>query len=152
MPPVPPSLLQRHGPWVLRALAVLVSAVLSSYGLLFGYASLAGLVLRLFGYGDPAPTWMYFVAAMMGYAWIAWWVLAVAWILQRRLHRWWPVSGTAAGVGSILFTFGFGIVFTFPAIIMAIVFVTFASSREARQIEAARRAKNAAQSAESVPR
>jgi hypothetical protein len=139
MPPVPPSSLRRHGPWILRTLAVLISAMLSTYGLLWGYASLAALVMRLFGIGDPAPAWMYAVSAMMGYAWIAWWVLAVAWIRQRRLHRWWPISGSAAGIGSVLWTFGFAIPFTFPAIIMAIVFVTFALSKEARQMEEARR-------------
>lgn len=141
MPPVPPSIIRRHGPWILRTMAVLISAALSWYGLLWGYASIAGLVMRLFGVGEPAPTWMYVVSAMMAYAWIAWWVLAVAWIFQRRLHRWWPISGTVAGIGSILWTFGFAIVFTFPAIGMAIVFVTFALSREAQQIEAARRAQ-----------
>ncbi len=79
------------------------------------------------------------VGLLMGYAWIAWLVLGFAWAFQRRLHAWWPISGLVSGIGSVLFTFGFAIVFTFPAIIMAIVFVTFHLSDEARKIEEARR-------------
>lgn len=147
MPPIPPSIIRRHGPWILRTLAVLISAALSSYGLIWGYASLVGIVQRLFGIGEPAPTWMYGVSAMMAYAWVAWIVLAVAWVRQRRLHRWWPISGTAVGIACILWTFGLAIVFTFPAIGMAIVFVTFALSKEARQIEALRQPNSTSRSA-----
>jgi ammonia channel protein AmtB len=84
---------------------------------------------------------MLFVCVALAYAWIAWIVLAVAWIRQRRLHRWWPISGTVIGIVCIAWTLGFAIVFTFPAIGMAIVFVTFALSKEARQIEDTRRAR-----------
>lgn len=142
MPPIPPSIIRQHGPWTLRTLAVLASAALSWYGLLWGAAGFAGIFVMLSGADDSAPNWMLLVSVALAYAWIAWIVLAVAWIRQRRLHRWWPISGTVVSIGCILWTMGFAIVFTFPAIAMAIVFVTFALSREARQIEDKRRAED----------
>ena len=111
----------------LRLIVVLVSLLLSSYGLLFGYAGLAGF----FGQGDGSGSlWSAGIGLMMGYAWIAWLVMAFAWVFEFRLHTFWPVSGTLAGVGSVIVTLGFAIIFTFPALIMAIVFVAFHLSAE----------------------
>lgn len=141
MPPIPPSIIRQHGPLILRTLAVLGSAALSWYGVVWGAASVVGTFMLLFGNDDSAPKWLLIPFAGMGYAWIVWIVLAVAWIRQRRLHRWWPISGTVVGTVCIVWTLGFAIVFTFPAIAMAIVFVTFALSKEARQIEDRRRAE-----------
>lgn len=126
-------------PYVLRLLAVLVSFALSWYGVLWGYAGAVGLAQQAMGQGteDTLP-WMLVVALLLAYAWIAWLTLGLAWVAQRRLHPWWPISGTVVGIVCILFTFGFAIVFTFPAITMAIVFVAFHLSDEARRIEAAR--------------
>ncbi|MGH8518961.1 MAG: hypothetical protein ACREUE_16045 [Panacagrimonas sp.] len=143
MPPIPPSIIRQHGPWILRTLAVLGSAALSWYGLVWGAAGVVGTFMLLFGKDDSAPDWLLIPMVGMGYAWIAWIVLAVAWILQRRLHAWWPISGTVVGIVCIAWTLGFAIVFTFPAIAIAIVFVTFALSKEARQLEATRRGESA---------
>ena len=132
-------LIRRFGPVTLRLVAVLLSFVLSSYGVLFGYGGIALVIAQINGTSDLGAG-MAVVGLIMGYAWIAWLVLGFAWAFQRRLGAWWPISGLVSGVASVLFTFGFAVVFTFPAIIMAIVFVTFHLSEEARKIEAARRA------------
>jgi hypothetical protein len=131
---------QPLGPIALRLVAVLGSFALSGYGVLFGYAALISFMVPAPEDGFTYPRLMWLVDLMFAYAWIAWLVLGFAWAFQRRLHGWWPISGLVAGTGSVLFTFGFAVVFTLPAIIMAIVFVTFHLSDEARRIEAARRA------------
>lgn len=42
------------------------------------------------------------VAALVPHAWVCLLAMTVAWISQRRLSRWWPVSGTVAAVLGLL--------------------------------------------------
>ncbi len=134
------DLLRRFGPTTLRLAALVLSFVLSGYGVMFGYAALISFFAPDPEDGFTHAVLMWSMDLAVAYAWIAWLVLGFAWAFQRRLHPWWPISGTLAGGLCIVCTLGFAIVFTFPAIIMAIVFVTFHLSDEARRIEAARRA------------
>lgn len=112
-------------PVVLRTLAVLAALVLSGYGVLFGVAGALSVVRRAGGLLSEAAPWALAFDVAVAYAWIAWLVLAQAWIRQRRVHWWWPVSGTLVGSAFIVMTLGFAIVFTFPAIALAALFVAF---------------------------
>lgn len=121
-------------PAVLRTLAVLTALVLSGYGVLFGVAGALSVVQRASGWLSESAPWTLALDVGVAYAWIAWLVLAQAWIRRRHLHWWWPVSGTLVGVAFVVMTLGFAIVFTFPAIALAVLFVAF-------QVGAARKAR-----------
>lgn len=43
------------------------------------------------------------------YAWLAHLVMSVAWIQNKRLKKFWPISGTFAGISSLAFIPIFGI-------------------------------------------
>ena len=78
--------------------------------------------------GDPSDKWLeahqtggwgasplYVAAVAIVHAWASLLVMTIAWIRQRRVHRWWPISGTAAGiVGLLAFSVSLG-----PAAILA---------------------------------
>lgn len=140
MPAASLLILRRYGPLLFRLSAVVLSLALSFYGLLYGVAGLIGVGVQATGLGGPMPAWMLPLNVLIAHAWIAWLVLGLAWAFQRRLHPWWPISGTIVGIICVVATLGFAIVFTFPAIIMASVFAAFQLSDEARKIEAARQA------------
>lgn len=103
---------------------LLLTLLLSCYGLIMGLAAAYSAVQDVLGGASITLigiTWGVF----MGFAWLAWFVMAIAWVLEKRLHRFWPVSGTIAGCLSIVSTFGFGLAFTFPAVLMAAYLVAF---------------------------
>ena len=124
---------RRTAPILLRLLIVLTSLVLSAAGLFFASAGMAQLLE-----GDaPLSPWAIGYSLMMCYAWIAWLVLAYGWILRRRLHLFWPVSGLITGSLSVLSTLGLALLYVFPAFLMAIFFVIFQFDRQARAPETA---------------
>ena len=61
----------------------------------------------------------------MVYAWIVLAVMSIGWICDRRLSRFWPISGTIAGVLSVVAVFVIPAVYVLPAIILALVVSLF---------------------------
>ena len=130
-----PGTIRRIAPTVLRSLVVLSSLVVSVAGVLFATAGIA----QMLDEGKPLSPWMIGYSLMMCYAWIAWLVLAYAWIVRRRLHLFWPISGLVTGSLSVLSTLGLALLYVFPAFVMAVLFVIFQFDRKERPDDAVTR-------------
>ena len=78
------------------------------------------------------------VALIVAYAWFSYFVMAVAWINDVRVSRWWPASGTVAGFASPCFSaflatslteaiqsFAAQLLLVFPAFLLATLLVAF---------------------------
>ena len=61
------------------------------------------------------------------YAWCAWMVMGVAWVAQRQLHRFWPISGCVTGGICLIFVLPFVIpaLLVLPAVLLAVTFCKF---------------------------
>ena len=61
------------------------------------------------------------------YAWFAWVVMAVAWVVQCQLHRFWPISGCVTGSICIIFVLPLVIpaLLVLPAVLLAITFCKY---------------------------
>lgn len=113
-----PTAVIGNGTKAARIAVLVVSFFLSGYGVI-------APLLFLSGTSGPTPGWVYGWSATITYGWIAWIVMGVFWVRNKRLGWFWPVTGTIAGVLSMLPTVGFGILFVSPAVAMAIVLVIF---------------------------
>jgi len=61
------------------------------------------------------------------YAWFAWVVMAVAWVFQRQLPRFWPISGSIIGAISFITLLPLVVpaFLVLPAVLLAITFCKF---------------------------
>ena len=55
------------------------------------------------------------------HAWTSLLVMTIAWVVQRRIHRWWPASGTAAAILGLL---AFSVSLGPAAILMGVVYAS----------------------------
>lgn len=69
------------------------------------------------------------------YAWFAWIVMAVAWVIQRKLPNFWPISGCITGGVSFVFVLPlvFPAMLVLPAAFLAITFCKFHLKSELTQ-------------------
>jgi hypothetical protein len=65
--------------------------------------------------------------SFFAYAWFAWVVMATAWVFQRQLPRFWPISGSIIGAISFIFLLPFVVpaFLVLPAVLLAITFCKF---------------------------
>ena len=61
---------------------------------------------------------------VQAFAWVALLVMSVGWVQNRKVHRMWAISGTIAGVVSLV-PLPPSIVFASPGIALALVLVSF---------------------------
>jgi hypothetical protein len=87
----------------IRIVAVLLCSALSSYGIVM--SSMQAM-------SNP------FAMVLVPYAWLAYFVFCAAWIGQMKLSRFWMISGTVAGVGSLAME-PFGFLLVFPSVLLA---------------------------------
>lgn len=110
-----------------RAVIVLASLLLSGSGVLLPLLMMNDAVTGT----TPAPPGIWVWAAGVIYAWVAWAVMGLHWVVRQRLGRFWPISGGLAGVASLLVGFPVTLLATYPAVIMAGVFMVFHLRRPA---------------------
>ena len=106
----PPPLLTRLGvaalSWALCVPAFVLSvsmAVGAGADALGYFAAEAGAEAPGSPLGLPGVMLMPMVGVAVPYAWLALLVMTVGWLRQRRLHRWWPRTGTVAALFGLLF-------------------------------------------------
>ncbi|WP_374356401.1 hypothetical protein [Chitinimonas sp.] len=102
------------GKTLARLLVVGVCYLLSGYGLLFSMMAIAE-VFR----GN-------IIYAVLLYAWLCHVVMSLGWVVNIRVARFWPISGTIAGVASFLLiplVGGQSSQFGFDAVIMEVLTV-----------------------------
>lgn len=85
------------------------------YGL-SGYGILATLLLMIEGFRHPEPSSG--LTLILVYAWAAHLVLSISWIRGKTPHRFWPLSGTMAGICSIGML-PIGLPFVLPSMLLA---------------------------------
>lgn len=67
------------------------------------------------------------VTVLFAYAWIVWLIMAIAWLFQHKLHRFWPISGSITGVISFILIMPLVLpaLFVLPAVLLAITFCRY---------------------------
>ena len=120
----------------MRVLIVCLAYLASSYGIAASLAPLMTVTWRL----DPANVINGFICIAVVLAWLAHIGMSAAWIGDRRLHKFWPISGTVAGVASyagfvaVMSRFDLNeaiaalllaVTFTGPALVLALHLVRF---------------------------
>lgn len=93
--------------------------VLACYSL-SGYGILATLLLVVEGIRHPEPSSV--LTLVLVYAWAAHLVLSISWIRGKAPHRFWPLSGTMAGICS-LGMLPVGLPFVLPSVLLAVYLV-----------------------------
>jgi hypothetical protein len=107
------------------AVFVLIFLLFCTQGVMATVGSLIELVTK--GGGQHIYT-VLAVGLAGSYAWIAYFVMGINWINNRRLGEFWPLSGTVAGVIA-LSPIPAGALFVLPAIVLAIYMVIFHTSK-----------------------
>ena len=69
---------------------------------------------------SPSDWRLHGLAALWLYAWTAWIRMAFAWANDRRLGWFWPVTGTLAGLISVLSSMLLGAILGLPALLLAL--------------------------------
>lgn len=107
-------------------ISFLPTAIFPSLGFLFLPAD--WFLSNLIG-NKSQETTPFLVAIMLifDYAWFSWFVMAIAWAFDKRLPKYWPISGCIAGVLSVLLTspLVLPVVLLLPSILLAISFCRF---------------------------
>jgi hypothetical protein len=107
------------------AVFVLIFLLFCTQGVMATVGSLIELVTK----GGGRHLYTVLAVGLAGsYAWIAYFVMGINWINNRRLGEFWPVSGTVAGVIA-LSPIPAGALFVLPAVALAGYMVIFHTSK-----------------------
>lgn len=132
----------------MRTLLAIAAYAISSVGIFssLGATGLSLVMIARPSMFDSPQSYLFFLAGFVVlYAWIAHLVMCINWIADKRLKKYWPISGSIAAILSILYfanvlssvggtslTVGkfflalvAPMVWTFPALILAIHLVRF---------------------------
>lgn len=109
-----------------RLMIVTVCWLLSGWAVFGSFVFFVNLFMTKTGYGDISLQGVLGIAWILVqvYAWLALLVMSVGWIQDRKVHRAWAITGTIAGVASIL-PAAKVFVFALPGILLALVLVRF---------------------------
>lgn len=75
------------------------------------------------------------IISIFSYAWLSWFVMAIAWLFDKKLSRYWPISGLITGTLGVLFVLPLVVpaLLLLPSIILAITFCRFHLKRDLRE-------------------
>ena len=97
---------------LIRILVVAICYALSSLGISMSFLAFqGGTLFKLLG-------------VIIIYAWIAHFVMCIAWIRKSKLKWFWPISGSIAGTCGLL-SEPFSFVLVFPCVLLAIHILRF---------------------------
>ena len=67
------------------------------------------------------------IISIFAYAWFSWFVMAIAWLFDKRLSRYWPISGSIVGALSVILVSPLivSVFLLLPSIMLAITFCKF---------------------------
>lgn len=136
LPPRSNVELQEHFPSAQKARPVLALVVLACYLL-----SIFGIV-GSFGSLFSGRLWDTVFGLLLSYAWICHFVMSGGWIKNKRVNKFWPVTGTISALSGLLLfpvrhyfmhshgpeVFGFSLllsIFALPSILLALFLVCF---------------------------
>jgi len=75
------------------------------------------------------------ITSIFIYAWSSWFVMAIAWLFDKRLSRYWPISGSITGALGVIIVLPLvvPVLLLLPSIILAITFCRFHLKRDSRE-------------------
>jgi uncharacterized protein YacL len=75
------------------------------------------------------------ITSIFIYAWFSWFVMAIAWLFDKKLSRYWPISGSISGTLGVLCVLPLVVpaLLLLPSIILAITFCRFHLKRDLRE-------------------
>lgn len=87
---------------------------------------------------DPSFSFFLLFGAISIYAWFSYFIMGVAWVRNRAVKKWWPLTGTLAGLVALgpgflagaprqeaLLTFAASLFYVLPAFLLAVWMVVF---------------------------
>lgn len=95
---------------------------------------------------DPSFSFFLLFGAISFYSWFSYFVMGVAWVKNRPVKKWWPLTGTVAGLVALgpgfltgaphqeaLLGFAASLIYVLPAFLLALWMVVFHLRRGARK-------------------